>query len=72
MKICSGGKPNFGKIKLRKDEIINVSPKLNLSSNILNWKAKTDLDEALAFTADWYLNKNKADPTQYSQQHIIR
>ena len=52
----------------KENKYLSINPKkINTE---LNWKAKTGLDEALAYTANWYLNKNKADPSQYSQQHI--
>lgn len=42
-----GGKPKYGVIKLRKDEIINVSPSLYSSKKILDWKAKIDFKTGL-------------------------
>jgi len=43
IKICElikSGKPQFGKIKLRNDEIIKLYPNINKSRKILNWKSQ--------------------------------
>ena len=45
--LVKGGKPEYGAIKLRKDEMIYISPNLKLSKNILNWKPKTSFKKGL-------------------------
>jgi len=52
-----GGKPNYGAIKLRKDEMIDATPNLNLSKSILNWNAKVNFDKGLKKTIN-YIRKN--------------
>ena len=52
-----GGKPQYGIIKLRKDEIINVSPDLKCSKKILNWKPKVTFNQGLNNTIR-YIKKN--------------
>ena len=52
-----GGRPKYGAIKLRKDEIINVSPNLHLSNKILNWKSKIDFKKGLNNTIK-YIKKD--------------
>ena len=45
--LVQGGKPEYGIIKLRKDEMVNISPNLKLSKNILNWKPKMSFKKGL-------------------------
>ena len=52
-KIIKNGKPLYGRIKLRKDEIINVSPSLNRAKKILKWKAKTNFKYGLSQTINF-------------------
>ena len=44
---CNGGKPLFGKIKLRKDESKLIFPNLKLVKSLINWKAKIKIDTGL-------------------------
>ena len=44
---CNGGKPLFGKIKLRKDESKLIFPNLKLAKSLINWKAKIKIDTGL-------------------------
>ena len=57
LKICKlskGGKPQFGKIPLRKDEIIKLYPNLSKIKKILNWKPKTNLVNGLKRTIKYF------------------
>ena len=57
-KLIKLGKPNFGKIRLRKDEISSLYPNINKAKRILNWKPKIDLHQGLIRTINFY-RKNK-------------
>jgi UDP-glucose 4-epimerase len=46
----SGGKPQYGLIKLRKDEILNVFPDLYNSKKVLKWKSKISFKKGLNIT----------------------
>ena len=50
VKRLKGGKPNFGKIKLRKDEAIISYPSIKRANTILNWKPVINLEEGLRRT----------------------
>ncbi len=59
-KIChlvGSGKPNFGKIKIRKDEIMALYPNINKAKNILNWRPKISLNTGLKRTIKYYRNE---------------
>ena len=51
-KISKGGYPQFGKIKLRKDEILKVYPDINKAKNKINWKPKISFKKGLKVTID--------------------
>ena len=53
-KITKGGYPEYGKIKFRKDEILKLYPSINKISRILGWKPKTNLNQGLAKTINYY------------------
>lgn len=55
VKLCKGGKPIFGKIKLRKDEIFDLYPSIKLAKS-QNWKPKISLDKGLKLTLNYYKN----------------
>ena len=59
--ITKGGHPEYGKIKFRKDEILKLYPSINKIKKILNWKPKTNLDEGLVKTINYYkkIKKNE-------------
>ena len=46
-KIIGSGTPQFGKIKLRKDEIKNLYPSIAKAKKILNWKPKIGIFSGL-------------------------
>ena len=53
VKLCKGGKPIFGKIKLRKDEIFDLYPSIKLAKS-KNWKPRVSLDKGLKLTLNYY------------------
>ena len=53
-KISKGGHPEFGKIKLRKDEILKLYPNINKARNKINWKPKISFKEGLKSTIKYY------------------
>ena len=55
-KLAKGGKPQFGKVSLRKDEILKLYPSLNKVKKILNWKAQVNLDKGLKKTIKYFNN----------------
>ena len=59
-KICfivGAGKPIFGKIKMRKDEIKALYPNINKAKKILNWRPKISLNDGLRKTIQYYKNE---------------
>ena len=50
----NSGRPQFGIIKLRKEEQIKIYPNLSKARKILRWKAKIDLSEGLKNTIKYY------------------
>ena len=59
IKICDlvgSGKPEFGKISLRKDEIKRLYPKTLKSKKLLNWKSNVSLEKGLITTIKYYKN----------------
>ena len=57
VKIIKKGKPQFGKINLRKEELLNMYPSINKAKKILNWKPKISLEEGLKLTIKNYKNE---------------
>ena len=53
-KISKGGLPQFGKIELRKDEILKLYPNISKAKKILNWKPKTSFKKGLKSTIGFY------------------
>ena len=45
VKITKGGNPNFGKIKLRKDETLKIYPSISKAKKILKWKPKINITQ---------------------------
>ena len=52
--ISKGGVANHGKIKLRKDEIIEFYPSISKAKKILNWKPKINFEKGLKRTINYY------------------
>ena len=48
------GKPIFGKIPLRKDEIKSLYPDIKLAKKLLNWKPKISLNKGIEKTINEY------------------
>ena len=54
VKIINSGIPNYGKIKLRKDEIIKLYPDISKIKTKLNWKPKISFNNGLIKTIKYY------------------
>lgn len=55
-KLVKNGQPLFGKIKLRKDEIINSFPNINKIKNLISWYPSIDIDKGLLQTINYFKN----------------
>jgi len=53
-KIINGGQPQFGKIKLRKDEILSLYPNISKAKKKINWKPKIVFINGLKSTIKYY------------------
>ena len=53
-KISKGGYPQFGKIKLRKDEILKLYPNIKKAKNKINWSPKISFEKGLKSTIKFY------------------
>ena len=51
-KISKGGYPLFGKVKLRRDEILTVYPDINKARNKIGWRPKISFKKGLKVTID--------------------
>ena len=51
-KISKGGYPLFGKVKLRRDEILTVYPDINKARNKIGWRPKISFQKGLKITID--------------------
>ena len=56
-KIINKGKPIFGKILMRKDEISVSYPDINYIKKHIKWKPNTNLEKGLKLTIKYYKNK---------------
>ena len=56
--LCKGGKPLFGKIKLRKDESFLSYPNISKAKKTLKWQPKINIDEGLKKTINYYKSNN--------------
>ena len=54
--IIGKGKPNFGKIKMRKDEISSLYPNINKLKKKLKWAPKTNFNLGIKKTIKFYKN----------------
>ena len=59
IKIIKKGKPQFGKIALRKEELQNMYPSITKAKKILNWKPKVSLEKGLKLTIKNFKNESK-------------
>ncbi len=57
LNIIGLGKPHFGNIKLRKDEILKLYPKIAKARKLLNWTPETRLLTGLKKTINFYKKK---------------
>ena len=53
-KLLNSGRPQFGKIKLRKDEIKNLYPSIIKAKKVLNWTPKIGIISGLKKTIKYY------------------
>ena len=53
-KVLKGGHPQFGKIKLRKDEILKIYPNINKAKRKINWKPKISFEKGIKLTIKFY------------------
>ena len=53
-KISNGGYPQFGKIKLRKDEILRIYPSIKKAENLINWKPRMSFEKGIKDTIKSY------------------
>ena len=58
-KIANGGLPQFGEIKMRKDEIKIFYPEIKKIKKILKWKPKVKFRQGIKKTLLHYLKYNK-------------
>ena len=49
-----GGKPRFGKIKLRQDEISKLYPNISKAKYLLKWRPKINLNHGLKRTIYYF------------------
>jgi nucleoside-diphosphate-sugar epimerase len=52
--IIKQGKPDFGKIKLRKDEILKLFPNIKKAQKKINWKPRFAFSESIVKTINFY------------------
>ena len=57
--IINKGNPEFGKIKMRKDEINKISANIKLTKKIFDWKAKIVLRDGIKKTINYFKKKKK-------------
>ena len=50
VKLTKGGKPQYGKIKLRKEEAIQIFPSIAKAKKLLKWRPKVTLKRGLIST----------------------
>ncbi len=58
-KICGAGKPQFGKIKLRKDEILRLYPNIKKARSMIKWSPKVFFNRGLKSTIKFYNGQYK-------------
>ena len=58
-KISKGGHPQFGMIKLRKDEILKIYPNIKKAKNKINWVPKISFKRGLQSTIKYYKYHNE-------------
>ena len=53
-KISNGGHPQFGEIKLRRDEILELYPNISKAKKKINWRPKISFEQGLKSTIKFY------------------
>ena len=53
-KLSNGGYPQFGKIKLRKDEVLKIYPNIKKAKILIKWKPKIQFKKGLKDTIKFY------------------
>ena len=53
-KISNGGNPQFGKIKLRNDEILKLYPSIKKAKKKIDWEPKISFEKGLQSTIKYY------------------
>ncbi len=57
-KLTKNGHPEFGKIKLRKDEPLKLYANISLAKKLFNWRPKISLKKGIMKTIHYYRMKN--------------
>ena len=58
-KILKTGLPQFGELKLRKDEILKLYPSIEKAKKIIKWSPKVDFEKGLKSTIEYYKHCNE-------------
>ncbi len=58
-KYSKGGKPEYGKISMRNDEILNMYPNIYKANKLLKWKPKVSIQRGIKKTIKFYLDNQK-------------
>ena len=53
-KVCRGGYPQYGKVKIRKDEILNLYPNIQKARSKIKWKPKMSFEKGIKSTIKFY------------------
>ena len=53
-KVCRGGYPQYGKVKIRKDEILNLYPNIKKARSKIKWKPKISFEKGIKSTIKFY------------------
>jgi Nucleoside-diphosphate-sugar epimerases len=56
-KILMRGRPQYGKIKLRRDEILKLYPSIAKAKQKINWRPKISFEQGLKSTIKFYANQ---------------
>ena len=59
VKLTKGGKPQYGKIKLRKEEALKIFPSITKAKKLLKWKPKVNVNRGLISTIKTFSEKKK-------------
>ena len=57
--LLDSGRPQFGKIRLRKDEIKDLHPNIAKAKKVLNWTPKIGIISGLKKTINYYKKMGK-------------